>query len=258
MTSPPGWFCRASVRFLPWRFLLGHAVHLLGIDQAGPVRLQNPKRRVVLEGGEDAGARILPLVQDPNTGWDSHHSDHTEDDQDGQHQAGLCAEQAAMLGAQTHNSGIKRQRLLTLRYFLCLWQTNASRQKREKQIQTQMNDVTSSDSYLNAIIGVYARPRTQPSYPAWPHRPLHSPLHPGSWPSPTGRCCCAEQRTSPWVGGPERSRPPSWWTLQRCCQTISWCHLTKCTVSRPAGTGFAARVHNTGTGALFRLLFVWF
>lgn len=48
--------------------LLRHAVHLLSINQAGLVRLQNPKRRVVLEGCEDVGAGILPLVQEPNTG----------------------------------------------------------------------------------------------------------------------------------------------------------------------------------------------
>lgn len=48
--------------------LLRHAVHLLSINQAGLVRLQNPKRRVVLEGCEDVGAEILPLVQEPNSG----------------------------------------------------------------------------------------------------------------------------------------------------------------------------------------------
>lgn len=47
--------------------LLRHAVHLLGIHQAGPVRVQNPKRRVVLEGCEDAGAQILLVVPEPNS-----------------------------------------------------------------------------------------------------------------------------------------------------------------------------------------------
>lgn len=48
--------------------LLWHAVHFLSINQAGPVRLQNPKGRVVLKGCEDVGAEIVLLVQEPNTG----------------------------------------------------------------------------------------------------------------------------------------------------------------------------------------------
>lgn len=68
--------------------LLRRAVILLGINQAGLVRLQDPKRRVVLKGCEDVGAEILLLVQEPNTSRDPNNSDHAEDDQDGQHRAG--------------------------------------------------------------------------------------------------------------------------------------------------------------------------
>lgn len=74
--------------------LLRDAVHLLSINQARPVRLQNPKRRVVLEDCEDVGAEILLVVEEPNTGRDSQNGDHAEDDQDGQHRAVLCAQQS--------------------------------------------------------------------------------------------------------------------------------------------------------------------
>lgn len=77
--------------------LLQHVVHLLSFNQAHVVRPQNPKRRVVLEGYAGVGAGILLLVEEPHTGWDSHNSEHAEDDQDGQHRAGLCAQQATVL-----------------------------------------------------------------------------------------------------------------------------------------------------------------
>lgn len=85
---------------------LRHAVSLLGIDQAELVLLQNPKRGVVLEGREDAGAGTLLLVEEPNTGRDPNNSHHAEDDQDGQHRAGRWAEQATTSGTYTDKSGV--------------------------------------------------------------------------------------------------------------------------------------------------------
>lgn len=69
--------------------LLRHAVRLLSINKVGLVRLQNSERRMVLKGREDVGARILPLVQEPNPERDPNNGDHAEDDEDGQQQAGL-------------------------------------------------------------------------------------------------------------------------------------------------------------------------
>lgn len=121
--------------------LLRHAVHLLSINQAGLVRLQNPKRRVVLEGCEDVGAGILPLVQEPNTGWDSHNSDDAEDDQDGQHWAGLCRTSNDVRDINRQLYGIRRIGFKF--HLLCLTFSATERQKHPvrggKTIQTQFN-----------------------------------------------------------------------------------------------------------------------
>ena len=147
IVSPFCWFWRARMCFLPAvNVLLRHAVHLLSVNKAGPVRLRNPKGRVVLEACKDVGAEILPLVQEPNNGWDSHNGDHADDDQNGQQQAGLWA-----------GNSVRRiswqlcaiQRLGFKFHLLCFTLSATERQRhpvrKRNTIQTQSSDVTSSE-----------------------------------------------------------------------------------------------------------------
>lgn len=80
------------VRCVLWwktgKVLLRHAVGLLGLHQAGPVRFQDSEGGVVLEGCDHAGAEALLLVQEPNSRRDAHDSHHAENDQGGQQRTG--------------------------------------------------------------------------------------------------------------------------------------------------------------------------